>query len=167
MWSHTRWIIFAIFLSMSATAMVACKKDVDKAQEDAVKARKEADDRAAEAAKAAREASDKAVAAQKEVSDQAMKASAEARALYQKGIDDAERKLTYLKNKAAKAKGTMKKNAEAAAAEVDKRHQAAKASLAKLETATGTAWDTAKSQAETDIAALNKSVDVFEATLKG
>lgn len=166
MWNHIRLIVLAIFIGTYATTIVACKKNEDKAQAEGTTARKEVDEKAAEAVKAAKEAEDRAAAAQKEADDKAMKASAEARATYQKGIDDAERKITYLKEKAGKAKGAMKKNADAAATEVDKRHEMAKASVSKLETATGAAWATAKTQVETDIEALNKSIDGFEATLK-
>ena len=55
----------------------------------------------------------------------------------------------------------------AAGAEVDKRRETVQASLKKLETETGSAWDGAKSTAETDIASLKKSLDVYETAVMG
>jgi uncharacterized protein HemX len=86
MWNHIRLIVLAIFIGMSAMTVAACKKGEDKAQAEAVKARKEADEQAAEAARRAREAQDRVAAMQKELDDKAMKASAEARATYQKEL---------------------------------------------------------------------------------
>lgn len=132
----------------------------------AEEAKKEADQKAAEAAKTAKEAEDKASAAKVEAEAKVAKANAEIKTKLQKDIDAAERKATYLKEKAAKVTGAAKKNADAAVAELDTRHATAKASLAKLDTATGAAWDTAKVGVESDIAALNKAVESLETTLK-
>ena len=132
----------------------------------AEEAKKEADQKAAEAAKSAKEADDKAAAAKKEADDKAAKANAEIKAKLQKDLDAADRKAVYLKEKAAKITGATKKNADAAVTELDTRHAAAKASIAKLDTATGAAWETQKVAVESDIAALNKAVDSLETTLK-
>lgn len=132
----------------------------------AEEAKKEAEAKAVEAAKAAKEADEKAVAAKKEADDKAAKMNAEGKAKLQKDFDAAGRKATYLKEKAAKATGPAKKNADAAVAEFDTRDAAAKASIAKMDGATGAAWDAAKVAAESDIAALNKAVESLETTLK-
>lgn len=162
----TRTLVLLLSMGFATTTVVGCKKSDTKAQDEAVKARKEADDKAAEAAKAKKEADEKTAVAQKEAADKAIAANAEVRMALQKDIDAADRKLTYLKEKAAKATGAMKKNADAAAAEVDKRREAVKTNMASLEAATGDAWTTAKGQVEADIAALNKSVETLETSLK-
>jgi len=71
-----------------------------------------------------------------------------------------------LKEKVAKATGTKRKNADAAAAEVDTRVATVKTDLANLTSAAGTAWDTTKTQVEADQAALNKATDNLETTVK-
>ena len=133
----------------------------------AEEAKKEADQKAAEAAKSAKEADDKAAAAKKDADDKTAKANSVVKAKLQKDLDAADRKAVYLKEKAAKLTGAPKKNADAAVTELDTRHAAAKASVAKLDTATGAAWDTQKVAVESDIAALNKAVESLETTLKG
>jgi colicin import membrane protein len=150
---HVRASLLAVALTVG---VAACG---NKAEE----AKKEADQKAAEAAK---EADDKAAAAKKEADDKAAKANAEIKAKLQKDLDAAERKAVYLKEKAAKVTGATKKNADAAVTELDTRSAAAKASVAKLDTSTGAAWETQKVAVESDIAALNKAVDSLETTLK-
>ncbi len=88
------------------------------------------------------------------------------RAGLQKGYDDADRKLTYLKEKVAKAKGAAKKNADAALVEVEKRATAAKESIAKITGAAADNLATLKTGAESDVAAFIESVDALETTLK-
>lgn len=150
----------ALCLALSlATATAACGNKEEEAK-------KAADQKADEAAKAAKEADDKAAAAKRDADAQAVKAHAEAKASLQKDIDAADRKATYLRNKSAKLTGAAKKNTDAAVAELDAREAATKADLAKLDTATGTAWDSAKLAVDSDITALNKSVDTLETTLK-
>jgi hypothetical protein len=69
---------------------------------------------------------------------------------------------------AAKSAKEAEDKAAAAKKDADEKGMkaAAKASVAKLDTATGAAWDTQKTAAESDIAALNKAVDSLETTLK-
>ncbi len=155
-----------VTLLLATSGLGACKKGEDKAQQEAQKARDDADQKARDAAKAAQEADAKAAAAAKETADAAAKDAAEARDKLQKSIESSDRKATSLKEKVAKATGTIRKNADAAAAEVDKRRAAVSASLSNLSSAAGTAWNTAKLQVEADIAALDKSIDGLETTLK-
>ncbi len=60
----------------------------------------------------------------------------------------------------------MKKNAEAAAAELDKRWEAAKASLAALDPAKGADWDAAAAKVEAETIKVNEAIDALEASLK-
>lgn len=156
MQNYVRVMLLAVAVS---TASVGCGNKAAEAQ-------KEADQKAAEAAKAQAVADEKAATEKKEAEATALKANAETKVKLQKDVDAANRKITYLKEKVAKATGAMKKNADAAATEVDTRTATVKADMAKLDGATGTAWDTAKTQVEADTAALNKAVDALEATLK-
>ncbi len=160
----TSKIVMAVLLTTAGLG--ACKKGEDKAQHEADKARDDADQKARDAAKAAQDADAKAAAAAKETADAAAKDAADARDKLQKAIDASDRKASSLKEKLAKATGTVRKNADAAAAEVDKRRAAVNASLANLGSATGTAWATARTQVEADTAALDKSIDALETTLK-
>lgn len=129
----------------------------------------EADKKAAEAMKASKEADDKAAAAKKTAEEEAAKAKAghtEFRAKLQKDVDAHERKATYLKEKASKLTGDAKKNADAAVTELDKRREAAKASLAKLGDDSATTWDAFKKTAEDDVAALGKSIESLETVIE-
>lgn len=81
-------------------------------------------------------------------------------------LEAQERKATYLKQKAAKAAGKEKLNANAAIAELDARRTTAKTSLSRLSDDTSAAWDSTKKAAEDDIDAFEKSVDSLEKTLK-
>lgn len=152
--------VWALGLSIAMASLTACNDH--KAEE----AKKEADQKAAEAAKSAKEAEDKAAEAKREADVQATKAHAEAKTALQKDIDAAGRKATYLREKGAKLTGAAKANGDAAITEMTNRETAAKTSLAKLDTATGAAWDSAKLAVESDIAALNKAVDAAETTIK-
>lgn len=91
---------------------------------------------------------------------------AEARHKLEGKLEAQERKATYLKQKAAKAVGKEKLNANAAIAELDARRTTAKTSLARLGDETSPAWDSAKKAAEDDIDGLEKAVDALEKTLK-
>lgn len=154
-------IVRALLVGLAlTTAVAACGNKEEEA-------RKEAEAKAAEAAKAAKEAQEKAAKEEAEAQAKIAKANGEIKAKLQKDIDAAGRKATYLKEKAAKATGAAKKNADAAVAELDARDATAKSDLAKLDAATGDAFNTAKNTVEADIAALNKAVDSLETTLKG
>lgn len=155
-----------VTLLLATAGLGACKKGEEKAQQQAQKARDDADQKARDAAKAAQEADTKAAAAAKETADAAAKDAAEARDKLQKSFDASDRKASALKEKLAKATGLTRKNATAAAAEVDRRRAAVTASFASLSSATGTAWATAKTQVEADTAALDKAIDALETTLK-
>ncbi len=158
-----KWVTCAFVAVVAAAgASVGCG---DKAEE----ARREADSKTADATKEAREAQEaaaKAVAAQKVATDETARAAhTEARAKMQKDVEAADRKITYLKEKAAKATGAAKKNADTAVAELDKRRDTVRADLAKLDLETGAAWDTAKAGAERSLTALNQAVDNLETTV--
>lgn len=161
-----RTLAVLLTFGIATTPLVACKKREDKAQEEAAKAKKEADEKAAQAERERKEADAKAAAAAAEAEKKAAEANAEVVKNLQKDVDAADRKITDLKEREAKATGATKKNAEAAAAEVDKRREAVKTSLTALQNATGAAWAGARTQAESDLAALNKAIDNFDDTLK-
>jgi hypothetical protein len=82
-----------------------------------------------------------------------------------KELDDLDRKGTYLKEKATKTTGTIKKNADAAIIELNSRATIAKTSLSRLPTEAGAAWDSAKKATEDDVKAVEKAVDSLEHTL--
>ena len=156
-----RTLILAAILIISS-----CKKNEDKAKEQAAQAQKEANDKAEAAAKAQREADEKTAAAKREADAAASKAAADARDKIQKDFDAADRKLTYLKDKVAKAKGAKRKNADAALAEAELRSASVKTSLAGLEKAAANDLEAARAKAQSDVEALNKAVDAVETTLK-
>jgi hypothetical protein len=156
-----RTALLAIMLTFAA-----CGNKQDKANEEATKAQTKADDKAIEAAKAQKEADDKAVTAKQTADAADAKALADARDRVHKDFDAADRKLASFKEKVVKATGTQRKNADAAAAEADTREAAARTSLAKLDAVAATDLTAAKTQADADIAALDKSIDSVESTLK-
>jgi colicin import membrane protein len=152
--------VIAVLLVFGLSSfIVGCKNKEEEAK-------REAELHSAQVAKEGEEARAKEEARKKAEAEAATKARTDARGKVQKEIDAADRKLAYLKEKLAKATGPKKKNAEAAAAEVTKRRDAAVASAAKLETDTTTPVETERSTAEADVAALNKAIDNLEATLK-
>lgn len=91
---------------------------------------------------------------------------AEAKHKLEGKLEAQERKATYLKQKAAKAVGKEKLNANAAVAELDARRTTAKTSLGRLTDEVSPAWDSTKKAAEDDIDAYEKAVDALENTLK-
>ncbi|AKU96077.1 TPR repeat-containing protein [Labilithrix luteola] len=130
------------------------------------KAKEEEAKKAAEAqAQAAKEAEQKATDAKK-AEEEALNAkhAAEQKKL-QSQFDANDRKSTYLKEKAGKATGNAKKNADAAVAELDKRRATASESIKNVQSATGAAWDTAKAKADEDVAAYGKAVESLEQTI--
>ncbi len=151
-----RATLVALTLALS-TFSAACDKGT-----------KEADQKAAEAAKTAKDAEDKANAAKLKADEEKAKAAAahaEARNKLQKDMDAHDRKGTYLREKAAKATGAAKANADAAVKELDARRDAAKASVAKLSDDASPTWDGLRKTAEDDIAAVGKAVDTLETTV--
>jgi hypothetical protein len=143
---------------LSGIAM-GCNQEEEKAQKEAAEKAEKAKVEAEQAA-VAKKAADEAAA-------KAAKERADARQVLQKDFDGVDRKLASLKERAAKAKGAAKKNAEAAVGEVDKRRETVQADLKKLESETGNSWDGAKTAAETDLASLKKSLDVYETAVMG
>lgn len=151
---------------VSLIGVAGCDSKKDKANDEAAKAQKNADDKAAEATKAQREADDKAAAAKATADNEVVKTHNDARDKLQKVYDDSDRKVAALREKVSRATGTRRKNADAAAAEVATRQATVKADLSNLTGATGTAWDTTKTQVEADQAALDKATDNLETALK-
>lgn len=135
----------------SAKPQTAHQKADDKATEDEQARRAVESDKAD--AKAAEEA--ETAKARKVTSDQ-----------LQANFDAADRRFNELNEKAAKATGTKKKKATAAAAEVKTRETTLMASIAKLRDATGAEWDPTKKQVDSDAIALDKAIDAFATTLQ-
>lgn len=149
---HMRAALVAVGLTL---AMTACK------------GKEEAERKAAEADRQAQEATLTAAKMRAEA-DEAAKmraAHAEARTRLQKDLDAVDRKATYLREKAAKAVGVTKKNADAAIAEVEARRTAAKAAMNRLVDDASPAWEATKKTAEDEIASVGKAVDSLERTL--
>jgi hypothetical protein len=90
---------------------------------------------------------------------------AEARAAIQKDIAAADRKALDLKERAAKARGKAKLNAQAAATEYDKRRTVVEQDLQKLNTAAGAEWDELKKQTERDVDAVEEAVESLDRTV--
>jgi colicin import membrane protein len=134
--------------------------------EDARKAQETANKKAVEADEAQREANEKKLAADREANDRLLKDRGEARDKLQKDVDAADRKLADLRHKLLDAKGDKRLNADAAANEVQQRKAKVDADMHRLSSVTGNAWDNAKLEAESDLAALNQAIDNFEKTLK-
>jgi hypothetical protein len=150
---HNRVMLVAIGLTLATTA---CNRG-----------KAEAERKAAEAQQRAQEATITAgqMQAQAEEAARSRAAHAEARSKLQKDFDAHERKAAYLKEKAAKATGAARKNADAAIAEYEARRTSAKASLNHLSDDAAPTWDATKKTAEDDIAAVGRAVDALEQTL--
>jgi hypothetical protein len=144
-------------------ALAACNKGDDQAKVDEAKR-----DAEAKVAEADREANEKKAQAEKDVAEakaKAEKAREEARSSFKKDIDAADRKAADLKTRLVKAKGKVKLNAEAAAAELDKRRAVVERDMQGLTSASGDAWDTLKAQTEKDIDAVEEAVSSLDKTL--
>ena len=125
-------------------------------------------DAAEKAEKAQLEANEKISAARREAekaANDAAQARSEARGTLQKDVDAVDRKISYLKERAASGKGSAKKNSDAAQAEAEKRRGALRDDFSKLSTETGAAWDAMKEAVERDLTALKASVDSWESTI--
>ena len=157
----SRLTVLALGIGVLA-ATVGC--DNGKEQAAAAEKTRQADE---QAAKTKREADEKAAATKREAEESARKAATEARATLQKDIDAADRKLAYLKGKSATVTGAAKKNADAAMAETEKRREAVRAGMKKLETDTGAAWDATKAATAQAVTSLNQSVEALETAITG
>jgi hypothetical protein len=116
----------------------------------------------AEVARGEREAAEAKQAAEEATT----KLHAEVRSRLQSDFDAADRKASYLKAKASKATGVVKKDADAAVVEFDRRRAAADAGLKKLDAGASGTWDSARTEAESLVESMRKGVDSLEATLK-
>jgi hypothetical protein len=149
---------------ISGLAFAGCNNSK---QVEAEKAQREATERAE---KAQLEANEKIIEARRDAekaANDAAQARNDARSSLQKDVDAVDRKISYLKERATEAKGATKKNADAAAAEAEKRRSTLRQDFNKLGTETGTAWDSAKADVERDITALKAAVDSWESTITG
>ncbi len=156
----TRIVWLACFAGLG---VVACNKGEDQAKLD--EAKREA---AAKVADAEREANEKKASAEHDLAEAKAKADAaraDARATIQKDLAADDRKAVDLKERASKATGKMKLNAQAASAEYDKRRAAAEHDLENLNTASGDAWDNMKAQAQRDADAVKTALNAFDTTL--
>ncbi len=148
---------------LSGFGLMACNKGEDQAKLDTAK--REA---ATKVADAEREANDKKAAAEHDLADAKAKADAaraDARASIQKDLAADDRKAVDLKERAAKATGKKKLNAQAASTEYDKRRTAAEHDLEGLNSASGDAWDNLKAQAQRDVDSVKTALDAFDTTL--
>src|SRR5687767_12146282 len=105
-----RMFFTSVIFGAIATTGVACK---DKSEE-AAKARETANRKVTEAEEAVHEATAKAAAAAREADDRIAQERADLRVKFQKELDGADRKVGYLREKMANAKGAMRANADAA-----------------------------------------------------
>ncbi len=150
-----------LFLSGALAAAGACRDNRDEARE----AQETANKKAVEANEAQREADEKAARAAREENDRLLGEHRDAEDKLRKDIEAADRKIADLRRKLNDVKGDKRKNAEAAANEVELRHAKVDQNLQKLRGAAANAWDATKLELESDIAALNQAIDNFEDTL--
>lgn len=150
-----------LFLSGVLAAAGACKNKA----EDAQKAQETANKKAVEATEAQRDADEKAARANREAADKLLADHRDVEDHVRKDIDSADRKIADLRRKLNDTKGEKRKNADAAANEVELRHAKVDQNLAKLRGTAANAWDAAKLELDADIAALNQAIDNFEKTL--
>jgi hypothetical protein len=161
---HPRIASLLSVIALGALAAVGCNKTE---QAEAEKAQREATERAEKAQLEANEKISEARRDGEKAANEAAQARNDARSSLQKDVDAVDRKISYLKERAAEAKGAAKKNADAAAVEAEKRRSTLRQDFNKLGTETGAAWDAAKAEVERDIAALKASVDSWESTITG
>jgi hypothetical protein len=166
-----------LLLLGALVAVPSCKKDdAKKAREaasqkvtEASEAERAAELRAREAdrkAAAARDADRKAGEAARAAETALLKQHGETRDQLQGSLDAITRKSDDLRDRIAGTKGAARKNAEAAATEVQTRTATVEAGLQRLSTASGEAWTRAKTEVEADLAGLSKAVDNLERTLE-
>lgn len=157
-----RVAIFLGVVALSGVGLAGCNKteqaDAEKAQRDAAES----------AAKAQLEANEKIAEARRDAekaANDAARARNETKSTLQQDVDAVDRKLSDLKERVESAKGAVKKNAEIAQAEAEKRRGTLREDLKKLGTETGAAWDSAKTEVERDIKAVKASVDSWETSV--
>ncbi|MDF3064933.1 MAG: hypothetical protein K0R38_534 [Polyangiaceae bacterium] len=149
---------------LALAGLPGCNKSDEQA---AAQAQRDAADTSREAQN---EANDKIAAAKREADEAEAKAAAartEVKNSVQKDIDAVDRKISYLKERGATAKGNAQKNVAAAQGEVETRRAAVQANVRKLETETGSAWESAKAAVDRDLTALKAAVDSLETTVTG
>ena len=161
---HARFALFLGAVAMSGLAVTGCNKTE---QAEAEKAQREAAERAEKAQLEANEKISEARRDAEKAANEAAQARNDARSSLQKDVDAVDLKFSYLMERAAAVNGTAKKNADAAAAEAEKRRSTLRQDFNKLGTETGAAWDTAKAEVERDITALKAAVDSWESTITG
>jgi len=144
-----------------ALVLIAVTAACDDSEELAAKAKAEAAAKAAAAEKAADDAKAEAARQVRIADAKAAPARTEARAAMQKSVSAGDRTATDLKERTAKLKGKAKTSAEAASAEYDKQRTAVERDLEGLNTDSGSAWETLKTQADKDVEALKAALDAF------
>jgi colicin import membrane protein len=161
---RARFALFVSAVAISGISLTGCNKSD---QAEAEKAQREAAERAEKAQLEANEKISEARRDGEKAANEAAQARNDVRSRLQKDVDAVDRKIAYLKERAVEAKGAAKKNAEAAAAEAEKRRSTLRQDFNKLGTETGAAWDSAKAEVERDIAAVKAAVDSWESTITG
>jgi len=154
------WLAGAAVLAV--VALTGCNKGDQQAAAEAQR------DAAEKAEKAQLEANEKISEARREAekaANDAALARGEARVELQKDMDAVDRKISYLKEHSAGVQGAAKKNADVARAEAEARRNSVQTSFRKLETETGAAWDSAKTEAQRNIADLKAAVESWENTI--
>lgn len=154
--------VMPLIALIASCGLLGCEKTDQKSAE---QAQLDAQEKARDAQ---REANVKIAEAKLEAEKAAVKAAdarAEVKTTLQKDVDAVDRKITYLKERGAAAKGNAQKNVAAAQSEVDTRRATVSSTFRKLETESGAAWDTARGEAESAVAALKSAVDSLENTL--
>lgn len=150
-----------LFLIGALAAAGACKNKSEEAQ----KAQETANKKTVEANEAQREADEKAALASREKQDKLLVDHRDAEDKLRKGLESSDRKITDLRRKVTDATGEKRKNADAAANEVELRRQKVDQNLAKLRGAAAAAWDATKLELDADVAALDQAIDNLEKTL--
>ncbi len=123
--------------------------------------------KSAASAKAAAEEAEankqEAAARERRIADaKAEPARSAARASIRKTLTGFDMKAQDLKEKLAKAKAKAKPSAALASAEYDARRTAAERDVEGLNTETGPAWDTLKSQTDKDLDSVKAALDAFD-----
>jgi uncharacterized protein YdaU (DUF1376 family) len=85
--------------------------------------------------------------------------------MLKKNLDAIDRKAEDLTGRIDATKGKTRKNAEAAAAEVQSRKATVEADLNSLQSLSGDEWMQKKTEVEQDLAGLSAAVDNLERTL--
>jgi len=99
------------------------------------------------------------------VQDNLAQERAQGEDMLKKNLDAIDQKAAALTGRVADTKGKTRKNAEAAAAEVESRKATAEANLNSLSSLSGEEWTQKKAEVEQDLAGLTTAVDNLERTL--